>query len=94
MLGMPGVGEDMEKPERSYAAVGKVKWYSFFAKQAGSFSKRNTHLYYDPVILLQSLCMRDEGICANKDLYTGVHSSFTTSHTLDTDFPVFPEALL
>lgn len=39
MLTMSDVNEDEEDQELSYAAIGKVKWYSLFAKQVGSFWK-------------------------------------------------------
>ena len=52
MLTRPDVGEGGEEPELSYAAVGKVKWYNLFAKQVGSFWKRETY----PHITIQSFC--------------------------------------
>ena len=33
------VGEDEEKLEHLYTVGGKVKWYSCYGKQYGSFSK-------------------------------------------------------
>lgn len=81
---IPKVGRDAEKPEPSYTAGRKGKWYIALENSMTVFLKVKIHLPYDPAIPVLGIYPKELKAYVHTEIYTDLcmndHCSFICSN--------------